>query len=141
MEDLRKKTVEELQKELRERGKYYFPGFGANLQTLILNLRAFERNATFQNKSDVQNMLNEIVKRYKTIPFKQITNHPDYVLLLEIREKITQLIAKVEDALMTGKGIDECFEIIKIIGDKGQEYRARLTALLKQQPGHENDVF
>ena len=40
-----------------------------------------------------------------------------------------------------GGDTDKSYELITKIGEKGQEYRARLTALLRQQPGHENDVF
>ena len=142
MEEIYKnKTIEELRQELKIRSAYFFNGFGAKLQSLMMTLGAFSRNVTPENKTDVQNALDRIVNQYKIIPFEKIKNHPDYDLLSEVKELISKLILEIETFLNGGGDTDKSYELITKIGEKGQEYRARLTALLRQQPGHENDVF
>ena len=147
MEELKHKdnTVEKLKEELEMRGKYYFKGFGACFSGLRIDLRTFiEFEATPGIEKHSRELLSTIVNLYQSIPFEQIINHPDYDLLLEIKEAISRLVPEVESVLNGKKSIKETENIIKIISEKGLEYRARLKALLDQirlQPGHEKDGF
>ena len=144
MEELQS-TAEKLQQELALRGKYYFKGFGNLLQSILGNLENFiTTKRTPERERNIRDALNKVIDLYKSIPFKQITNHPDYGLLLEMNKTISQLVTKVERALSGERGVDESEQAIEVLAVKGNEYRARLKSLLeqlRQQPGHEKDCF
>lgn len=146
MEELHKNNndAERLQEELTMRGKYYFKCFGNLLQGLAADLENFSNEAMPEDESHAREMLRFIISLYQSIPFEQITNHPDYNLLLEIKEEISRLVPEVESVLNNKNNIKKSYEIIKIIEKKGAEYRKRLKTLLEQirlQPGHEQDGF
>ena len=139
-------SVEQLQKELAFRGGYYFKDFGALLTGLLGDLaNSISYGITTERKKNVGEMLNKIVGLYQSIPFEQITDHPDYDLFVQIREAIQKLIPEVE-AVLSGeeKSVEKCDKLIKFIADKGREYNVRLRVILdkiRKQPGHENDLF
>ena len=146
MEELHRTNIaEKLQQELAIRAKYYFKGFGSYLQGLLADLdNLVEIGRTPEREQHTREMIDKMVNLYQSIPFEQITDHPDYALLLQIREAISKLVPKVEAVLSGENSIDGSLELIKIISEKGMEYRARLSALLKQinsQSGHEKDGF
>ncbi len=146
MEKLRKNnTTEKLEQELVIRAKYYFKGFGSYLQGLLADLdNIVEIGRTPEREKHTRDMIDKMVSLYQSIPFEQITNHPDYDLLLQINDAISRLVPKIETVIGGGKNIDESLELIKLISEKGMEYRNRLSTLLKQinsQPGHEKDGF
>jgi len=146
MEELRKNNpAEKLQQELTLRGKYYFKGFGSYLQGFMAGLDNLARyGKTPEREERIRKQLAEIIALYQSIPFEQIANHPDYYLLLQIKEEISKLAPTIENVLTDGKNIDESIEIIRTIHEKGMEYRKRIEMLLKQlnlQPGHEKDGF
>ena len=138
-------TTKKLQEELAIRGKYYFKGFGTCLQGILADLGfcvKFER--TPEIAEHARNILNTITKAYQSIPFEQITNHPDYELLKQINEAILKLVPEAEAVLGGKNDIKESWELIKLIAEKGREYQAGLITLMKKinkQPGHEKDGF
>ena len=104
MEEFHKNnTVEKLQQELTERGKYYFKGFGSLLQGLLADLDNITgMGMTPEREKHAREMLNGIINTYQTIPFERIKDHPDYNLLLEIKEAISRLTLEVETVLNGG---------------------------------------
>lgn len=138
-------SIEKMQQELAMRAEYYFKGFGALLEGLLAELENFiVLGETPERKKNIREKINKIVSVYQSIPFEQITNHPDYDLLLEMREAISKLVLEIESILGGEKNINGGKELIYLILEKGIEYRNRLSVLLKQinlQPGHENDGF
>ncbi len=78
---------------------------------------------------------------YDSIPFEQITKHPDHDLLLETRNALAQLPTALIRVLNEGASPDEAYNLIKIIHENGRHYRTRLTTIwyeLRELPGHEN---
>ena len=107
-------TAEKLQQELEMRGKYYFKGFGSLLHGVMADLDYFVdfKGGTFEVEKDIREKISRIIGIYQSIPFEQITDHPDYDLLSEINKLIFKLATSVEFVL-SGGGVEESNEIIK----------------------------
>lgn len=136
-------AAEKLQQELAMRGQYYFKGFGMILSDLLANLEFFAvAEPTPEIAEHIRYRLKTISDLYGTIPFDQITDHPDHDVLLKIRDAISQLHPAVEKIINGEKDISEAHAVITVIHNNGQAYRARLTTMLRElrkQPGHKHD--
>lgn len=139
-------VAEQLQQELEMRGKYYFKGLGMVIAVgLVSNLEIFAtREATEEIATYIRNCINTLTKSYDSIPFDQITDHPDYDIFLKVKETISELQLEVDQILEGKKDITPAQQLIIFILDLGLEYRARLKAILdklQEQPGYEKYGF
>ena len=125
------------------RGQYYFKGFGMILNDLLANCEIFAvYEATPERAGHIRCRLKTMDDLYKTIPFDQITDHPDYEIFVAIRNAIDLLYPAVEKIINGQTNIDEAEALITVIDKHGKAYRARLKAILKElreHPGHEHD--
>lgn len=139
-------VAEKLQQELAIRGHYYFKDLGMVIGVgLLSNLELFAVDeSTEQRATYIRNCVNLIVRCYDSIPFDQITSHPDYDIFLAVKKAISRLRDEVDQILAGKKDINQARQLIIFILDKGNEYRARLKAILDElhkHPGFENYGF
>ena len=117
--------------------------FNIVLSDLLANLEIFAvSKTTTQRAEHIRFRLQTITDLYTKIPFDKIIDHPDFDLLVTIKDAISLLHPAVEKIINGEKNIDEAVKIIAIIHQNGQAYRLRLQTIidkLQQQPGHEND--
>lgn len=144
-EPISENLAEKLQQELAMRGQYYFKDFGMILSDLLANLEIFahpDGEATLQRAEVIRYRLKTITDLYAAISFDQITDHPDFDLLVTIKDAISHLHPAAENIINGEKDIIEAESVIAVIHQNGQAYRVRLHEILndlRQQPGHEHD--
>jgi hypothetical protein len=132
--------------ELNLRGQFYFKGFGSVLQGMSTSIEIFgDTGSSPEEKTRhvaaANNALTVMLQCYDSIPFEQITKHPDYDLLVEIKRTLAQLPTALIRVLNEGANPDEAYNLIKIIHENGRHYRTRLTTIwyeLRELPGQGN---
>jgi len=139
-------VAEKLQRELAMRGNYYFKDLGMVMGAgLLANIEVFATaQVTEERATCIRNCLNLLVGCYDSIPFDEITDHPDFDIFLAVKTAIPQLESEVDQILAGKKDIEEAHQLIVFILDKGNEYRARLKSILediRKQPGLEDYGF
>lgn len=86
--------------------------------------------------------MNDPFRSFGNSPIDKITDHPDFDLLVAIRDAISQLHPAVENIINGEKDISGAKAVIAVIHNSGQKYRARVTDALRElrkEPGHEHD--
>lgn len=135
--------TEKLHQELGIRGRYYFKGLGMIIGVgLLSNLELFATVEATQKLDDyIRRNMDILRKCYDSIPFGQLTDHPDYDIFISVRDAVSRLQSEVDQILAGKKDIHQAHEHIQYIIEKGNEYRRRLMAILKalrRQPGFED---
>lgn len=96
-EPIRENVAEKLQQELSLRGQFYFKGFGMILSDLLANLEIFAvAESTSERAELIRFRLKTITDLYTKIPFDELSDHPDFDLLIAIRDAIFRLHQAVE---------------------------------------------
>lgn len=134
--------TEALIKELEERAKYYYKGFGMLLSSILGNSELFSNGINKEETGHfVIESLNKILDCYNDIPFDSLSNFRDNDILIAVKTLLDKLKLEVQSILKGKKDLDEAERLIISIIDKGNEYRQRLAELYKkvrQQPGFEH---